>query len=129
VHKLTYKKSVKKELDSLPDSEFLKIDEAILSLKQEPFPYPQSKKRKGEDQYRLRVGHYRVVYVVDENRRRLLSIAFDIERKSIGSKWSRARAVWKKWRVLLWNQWHGVGRLGAIGAACFPGYLQRDKRG
>jgi len=66
VYKLTYKKSVKKELDAIPNSEFLKIDEAILSLKQEPFPYPQSKKLKGEDRYRLRVGNYRVVYVVDE---------------------------------------------------------------
>jgi mRNA interferase RelE/StbE len=64
VYKLTYKKSVKKELDALPNSEFLKIDEAILSLKQAPFP--QSKKLKGENRHRLRVGNYRVVYVVDE---------------------------------------------------------------
>jgi mRNA interferase RelE/StbE len=69
VYKLTYKKSVKKELDALPNAEFLKIDEAIFSLKQDPFPYPQSKKLKGEDRYRLRVGNYRVVYVVDQKQK------------------------------------------------------------
>ena len=69
MYKLTYKKSVKKELDALPNAEFLKIDEAIFSLKQDPFPCPQSKKLKGEDRYRLRVGNYRVVYVVDQKQK------------------------------------------------------------
>ncbi len=69
VYRLTYKKSVKKELDAISDHDFLKIDEAILSLKDKPFPHPQSKKLKGEDRYRLRVGDYRVVYMVDEKQK------------------------------------------------------------
>jgi mRNA interferase RelE/StbE len=64
--KLKIKKTARKELDNLPDTIYLKIDEAILSLKENPFPYPQSKKLKGEDKRRLRIGDYRVVYTVDE---------------------------------------------------------------
>lgn len=66
MYKLKIKKTARKELDDLPDTIYLKIDEAILSLKENPFPYPQSKKLKGEDKRRLRVGDYRVVYTVDE---------------------------------------------------------------
>jgi len=69
VYRLTYKKPVKKELDAVAEHDFLKIDEAILSLKDHPFPHPQSKKLKGEDRYRLRVGDYRVVYMVDEKQK------------------------------------------------------------
>jgi len=69
VYKLTFKKSARKELDDIPDPEFLKIDEAILSLKVQPRPYPQSKKLKGEDKYRLRIGDYRVVYTINEKQK------------------------------------------------------------
>tara|TARA_B100000315_G_scaffold2440_1_gene2276 strand:- start:35658 stop:35834 length:177 start_codon:yes stop_codon:yes gene_type:complete len=58
VYNLNLKKSARKELDRIPDSYFPKIDYAILSLKQQPYPYPQSKKLKGENKYRLRVGDY-----------------------------------------------------------------------
>ncbi|MBI5886987.1 MAG: type II toxin-antitoxin system RelE/ParE family toxin [Deltaproteobacteria bacterium] len=49
----------------MTDELFLKIDRAILSLKNDPFPHPQSEKLKGEDSRRLRVGDYRIVYTVD----------------------------------------------------------------
>jgi len=65
MYKLKIKKTARKELDDLPDIIYLKIDEAILSLKENPFPYPQSKKLKNEDKRRLRIGDYRVVYTVD----------------------------------------------------------------
>jgi mRNA interferase RelE/StbE len=66
MYKIKIKKTALKELDNLPDSTYLKIDEVILSLKENPFPYPQSKKLKGENNRRLRLGDYRVVYTVDE---------------------------------------------------------------
>ncbi|MDI6728110.1 MAG: type II toxin-antitoxin system RelE/ParE family toxin [Thermodesulfovibrionales bacterium] len=66
IYKLDIKKSARKELDNLPNQIFLKIDKAILSLKKDPSPYPQSKELKGENKRRLRVGDYRVVYAVDE---------------------------------------------------------------
>jgi len=69
MYKLDIKKSTRKELDNLPDQIFLKIDKAILSLKRDPFPYPQSKELKGKNKRRLRVGDYRVVYAVDEQQK------------------------------------------------------------
>lgn len=56
MHKLIIKKSARKELDNISNPFFLKIDEAILALKNNPHPYPQSKKLKGENKYRLRAG-------------------------------------------------------------------------
>lgn len=67
MYKILVKKSARKELDSIPHQQFLRIDKAILSLKETPFPYPASKKLKGEDKRRLKAGDYRIVYTVDEN--------------------------------------------------------------
>ncbi len=66
MYKLQIKKSAQKELDELPDSDFLKIDKVILSLKEKPYPHPQSRKLKGENTRRLRIGSYRIIYDVDE---------------------------------------------------------------
>ena len=67
MYELALKKSARKELDSLPYSEFSRVDKAISALKENPHPFPQSKKLKGEDSYRLRCGNYRVVYTIDES--------------------------------------------------------------
>lgn len=69
MYSLEIKKPARKELDNLPDHIFLKIDRAILSLKKDPYPYPQSKGLKGEDTRRLRVGDYRVIYTVNEQQK------------------------------------------------------------
>ncbi len=69
MYRLEIKKHARKELDNLPDNVFLKIDKAILSLKKDPYPYPQSKGLKGENRRRLRAGDYRVIYGVDEQQK------------------------------------------------------------
>lgn len=69
MYRLVIKKPARKELDSLPKQTFLKIDKAILSLKANPFPHPQSIILKGKDKRRLRAGDYRVVYTVDEGQK------------------------------------------------------------
>ena len=46
MYKLAIKKSARKELDDLPDKDFLKIDKAIISLRDTPFPYPSPKSLK-----------------------------------------------------------------------------------
>jgi len=69
VYKIVIKKSARKEIDSISDPHFLKIDQAILSLKENPYPYPRARKLKGENKFRLRVGVYRVVYTVDEKQK------------------------------------------------------------
>lgn len=66
MYKLILKRSARKELDEIPGPDFVRLDEAILSLKEVPNPYPQSKKLKGEGKYRLRAGDYRIVYAIDE---------------------------------------------------------------
>ena len=58
VYKLIIQKSARKELDKIPDPFFVKTDKAILALKENPYPFPQSRKLKGEDMHRLRVGDY-----------------------------------------------------------------------
>jgi mRNA interferase RelE/StbE len=69
MYSLEIKKPARKELDSLPEHIFLKIDKAILSLKKDPYPYPQSKELKGETKRRLRTGDYRVIYAVNEQQK------------------------------------------------------------
>ena len=58
---IVLKRSARKELDTLPDADFLKIDKAILALKNNPRAFPQVKKLTGEYRLRLRVGDYRVL--------------------------------------------------------------------
>ncbi|MEK6590916.1 MAG: type II toxin-antitoxin system RelE/ParE family toxin [Nitrospinota bacterium] len=67
MHKIEFKKSVKKELENVPDTDFIKVDSAIHSLKKNPYPFPQSKKLEDEDKFRLRVGDYRIIYTVDNH--------------------------------------------------------------
>ena len=69
MYKLAIKKSARKELDNLTDQIFLKVDKSMLSLKDNPFPYPQAKKLKGENKCRLRIGDYRVIYSIDEDQK------------------------------------------------------------
>ncbi len=61
-YSLEIKPSAGKELDALNDALFDRIDRKILALAENPRP-PGCKKLKGyKDQWRLRVGDYRVVY-------------------------------------------------------------------
>ncbi|MEW6108025.1 MAG: type II toxin-antitoxin system RelE/ParE family toxin [Nitrospirota bacterium] len=69
MYSLEIKKPARKELDNLPAHIFLKIDRAILSLKKDPYPYPQSKELKDEGKRRLRAGSYRVVCAVKEQQK------------------------------------------------------------
>ncbi|MFB2879681.1 type II toxin-antitoxin system RelE family toxin [Floridanema aerugineum] len=59
-------KTVQKQLDNLPEDVNSRIVEKILSLAEEPRP-PGVKKLKGfENEYRVRVGDYRVRYEVND---------------------------------------------------------------
>jgi mRNA interferase RelE/StbE len=62
---LKLKKSAEKELEVLPLSAVVKIQERIFELANNPFP-PGIKKLKGfTDLYRIRVGKYRAIYNVN----------------------------------------------------------------
>lgn len=65
-YSLVIKHSAQKELDSLDDSVFARIDRKILALADDPRP-PGCKKLRGyKDQWRIRVGDWRIVYITDD---------------------------------------------------------------
>ncbi|MEA5140058.1 type II toxin-antitoxin system RelE family toxin [Arcicella rigui] len=59
-------KSAFKALSKLPNSIAEKIENALLTLEENPRP-PQSKKLVGfKDLYRLRIGNYRAIYSIND---------------------------------------------------------------
>jgi mRNA interferase RelE/StbE len=64
-HSLEIKQSAQKELDALDDTLFTRIDRRILALGDNPRPAGCKKLKGYKDQWRIRIGDYRVVYVID----------------------------------------------------------------
>ncbi len=62
------KRSAEKELEKLPGKIHDRIINILLSLKENPFPR-NSKKLRGREGYRIRVGNYRILYLIDESGR------------------------------------------------------------
>jgi mRNA interferase RelE/StbE len=69
---LEIKKSAQKELDALDDALFNRVDRKILSLAENPRPSGCKKLRGFRDQWRLRVGEWRVVYIIDDAIKRVI---------------------------------------------------------
>ena len=70
-YSLEIKPAAGKELDRLDNALFARIDRKILVLAENPRP-PGSKKLRGyKDQWRIRVGDWRVVYVIDDAAKRV----------------------------------------------------------
>ncbi|MFL6417331.1 MAG: type II toxin-antitoxin system RelE family toxin [Bryobacteraceae bacterium] len=64
-HSLEIKQSAQKELDALNDTLFNRIDRKILALADNPRPAGSKKLRGYKDQWRIRIGDYRVIYTID----------------------------------------------------------------
>ena len=65
-YSLQIKQSAQKELDALDDRLFSRLDRKILTLAENP-RQPGCKKLRGyRDYWRIRVGDWRVVYVIDD---------------------------------------------------------------
>ena len=62
---LDIKQSAQKELDALDDTLFTRIDRKILALADNPRPVGCKKLQGYKDQWRIRIGDYRVIYVID----------------------------------------------------------------
>ncbi len=70
-YSLEIKPAAGKELDVLDNALFARIDRKILVLAANPRP-PGSKKLRGhKDQWRIRVGEWRVVYIIDDTAKRV----------------------------------------------------------
>lgn len=67
---VSLKRSAEKELERLPAKIHDKIVERLVSLKVEPRP-TGVKHLQGREGYRLRVGDYRILYVVDDAARKV----------------------------------------------------------
>jgi mRNA interferase RelE/StbE len=70
IYEVFLKASAERELARLPARMHDRIVERLLQLVDEPRP-AGSKKLQGLDAYRIRVGDYRILYEVDDRRRRV----------------------------------------------------------
>ena len=70
------KRSAEKELDRLPAKVYNRIIKRIISLGNNPRPLG-AKKLLGQKGYRIRVGDYRILYIIDEKEKKveIVSIA------------------------------------------------------
>jgi mRNA interferase RelE/StbE len=70
-YSIVVKSSAQKELDALDDAVFKRIDLKISALAETQGP-PGCKKLKGyKDHWRIRVGDWRVVYIIDDSAKRV----------------------------------------------------------
>ena len=60
------KPSARKELESLPDSVLARVVSKLESLAHDPRPAGCKKLKGDKDQWRVRIGDWRVVYMIDD---------------------------------------------------------------
>ena len=65
-YSLEIKQSAQKELDALDDKLFTRIDRKILALADTPRPLGCKKLKGYKDQWRVRAGDWRVLYIIDD---------------------------------------------------------------
>jgi mRNA interferase RelE/StbE len=64
-YKILFRKSVQKDLASIPKNDIRKILTRIEDLVEEPRP-PGCEKLSGQERYRIRQGRYRILYSVQD---------------------------------------------------------------
>ena len=81
-YSLAIKQSAQRELDALDDTVFKRIDRKILALADDPRPAGCKKLKGHRDHWRVRIGDWRVVYIVDDVAR-LVSITRVAHRREV----------------------------------------------
>ena len=76
-------RSAEKEMDRLPVTVHARLSKRILSLEENPRPRGV-KKLSGRDEYRLRVGDYRILYVIDDGNHTVTIVAVGHRREVYG---------------------------------------------
>lgn len=66
-YKIVIKKSVFKDIKSIPKKNIKRIISIIQALAYNPRPL-QSKKLSGQEKYRLRQGNYRILYSIEDDK-------------------------------------------------------------
>ena len=67
-YSLVIPRSVSKRMERLATEAYDRVDSAILALAENPRP-PGCAKLRGREDWRIRVGDYRIVYGIDDERR------------------------------------------------------------
>jgi mRNA interferase RelE/StbE len=65
-YSLFIKPTATKEIEAVPRADRVRIIERIHGLATDPRP-PGHEKLSGDDKYRIRQGHYRILYTIDGN--------------------------------------------------------------
>lgn len=65
-YSILFKESVRKDFDSIPSKDLLRIMERIGMLTENPRPLG-SEKLSGQERYRIRQGNYRITYSIQDN--------------------------------------------------------------
>jgi len=73
-YKVHIKRSAEREMDRLPEGTFDRMARAILNLEVEPRP-AGCKKLRGVNEYRIRVGDYRILFTLDDATRTVEVVA------------------------------------------------------
>ena len=73
-YQVTLKHSAEKELDALQTAIQERIIKRLLTLEENPRP-AGIKKLQGQESYRLRVGDYRVLYIIDDKNKQVVVMA------------------------------------------------------
>jgi mRNA interferase RelE/StbE len=81
-YSLEIKQSAEKEMDALDDALFARIDRKIMALAENPRPAGCKKLKGYKDQWRIRVGDWRVLYIVDDSTK-LVSITRVAHRREV----------------------------------------------
>ncbi len=81
-YSLDIKQSAQKELDALDDAVFTRIDRKILALADDPRPAGCKKLKGYKDQWRVRAGDWRVLYIIDDAAK-LISITRIAHRREV----------------------------------------------
>ncbi len=66
-YSVAIKRSAQKELDALDDALFERIDTKILALAANPRTAGCKKLKGYKDHWRIRIGDYRVIYILDDS--------------------------------------------------------------
>jgi mRNA interferase RelE/StbE len=83
-YSLEIKQSAQRELDALDDPLFGRIDAKILALADKPRPAGCKKLKGHKDQWRIRVGDWRVLYIIDDEAKLVAVTAVAHRRQAYG---------------------------------------------